>query len=95
MRGVMKAALSEEDYETWNAQFSTLFVSQPHTDYWYSKFNGRSNNPVDSQQYSGVTMYIPLQKYALRNKWFTAGYYETDWAKTVWPTKRSLTETED
>lgn len=93
MRGVMKAALSEEDFETWNAQFSTMFLSQAHTDHWYSVFNNRSDNRVDPLQYSGVTMYIPLQKYALRNKWFATGYYETDWAKAVWPTKRNTTET--
>ena len=48
---------------------------------------GRQNRSVNGQQYSGVSMHIPLKKYAdvgLYGAWFAGSYYDTDWAKAVW-----------
>jgi len=84
MQGLMRTALDEADFEAWHAEFQKLFVCQRHTDYWYSAFNRSAFNRVDSLQYSGISMHVPLQKYASRNKWFASAYYETDWAKAVW-----------
>ena len=84
MQGVMRAVLTETEYAVWKAEFQKLFVAQVHTDRWYSAFNNSSNNNVDADQYSGISMHIPLYKYAMRNKWFAPAYYETDWAKAVW-----------
>lgn len=84
MQGVMRAVLTETEYFLWHAEFQKLFVAQVHTDRWYSAFNRSSQNHVDADQYSGISMHIPLYKYAGRDKWFAPAYYETDWARTVW-----------
>lgn len=93
MQGLMRTALSEADYEAWYETFRRLFVCQRHTDRWYSVFNQSANNKVDSLQYSGISMHVPLQKYANRNKWFASAYYETDWAKAVWNEPEDTDET--
>ena len=84
MQGIMRTALNDADYDTWSQSFSQIFVKQVHTTYWYSAFNNSTYNRVDSLQYSGVTMHVPLEKYAVRNMWFASAYYDTDWARTVW-----------
>ncbi|MBQ9361934.1 MAG: hypothetical protein IJT97_00765 [Bacteroidaceae bacterium] len=84
MQGIMRAVLTEAEYEQWYTEFQKIFLAQRHTDRWYSAFNRSSNNSVDALQYSGISMHIPLYKYAMRDKWFAPAYYETDWAKAVW-----------
>ena len=84
MQGLMRAVLSAEEYPLWLAEYQKMFIAQVHTPTWYSAFNRSSNNKVDAQQYSGVSMHIPLYKYAMRDKWFAPAYYDTDWAKAVW-----------
>lgn len=84
MQGLLRAALSEDDYQQWQPQYQKLFAAQTHTKRWFSAFNGRSDNIVKEGQYSGLSMHVPLQKYAAQNKWFAPAYYETDWAKAVW-----------
>ena len=84
MQGLLRAVLSEDDYQQWQPQYQKLFAAQAHTAHWYSAFNNRADNAVIDAQYSGISMHVPLYKYAARNKWFAPAYYETDWAKAVW-----------
>lgn len=84
MRGIMQAAMSAEDYEYWDRQFNSIIECNPHTSRWFSEFNQSSNNRVYENQYSGISMHIPLKKYADRRRWFTSGYYLTEWAQKVW-----------
>ena len=84
MRSIMRTALSQADYEAWYTVYSRLFVCQFYTDYWYSSFNRSRYNSVVPDHYSGLSMHVPLEKYATRNKWFAPAYYATDWAQAVW-----------
>lgn len=84
MRGIMQASMSDEDYQSWNKQLNNIIECNPHTSRWFSEFNQSSNNRVIESQYSGITMHIPLKKYADRRRWFTSAYYQTEWAQRVW-----------
>lgn len=84
INGIMLAALSAEDYAAWKAEYDKIIISKANTDIWFSALMGRQYRSVDGQQYSGVSMHIPLKKYADADAWFAASYYDTDWAKAVW-----------
>ena len=84
INGIMQTALSAEDYAAWKAEYDKVLISKVNTDTWYSALMGKKYWSVDSRQYSGVSMHIPLKKYADADAWFAASYYNTDWAKAVW-----------
>ncbi len=87
INGIMMTALSAEDYAAWKAEYDKVIICKANTDTWYSALMGRQNWSVNGQQYSGVSMHIPLKKYAdvgLYGAWFAGSYYDTDWAKAVW-----------
>ena len=84
MKGVMQRALSDEDYSAWIQEYEKIFITAVHTSRWYSAIMGRTYKSVTESQYSGISMHIPLKKYADKNVWFAAAYYDTDWAKAAW-----------
>ncbi len=87
INGIMMTALSAEDYATWKAEYDKVIICKANTATWYSALMGKDYYNVNGQQYSGVSMHIPLKKYAdvgLYGAWFAGSYYDTDWAKAVW-----------
>lgn len=84
IRGVMQYNLPEERYNTWMQALDKLTIARYATDTWYSGYPLWGYHiPVDSTQYSGISMYVPLQKYIDNQEPFTSGYYRTDWYKAV------------
>ncbi len=80
IRGVMQSVLTSEEYSEWNEAFMKLVPYAKSTSRWYSSyFNGYL--PVDKEQFGGVSMFVPLRKYA--NETFYSYFFTTDWAKTV------------
>lgn len=82
MKGIMMKNLPEDRYNTWLKALDKLVVAKYATESWYTGYYG-VDVPVDSAQYSGVSMYVPLQKYVDRNEVFTGGYYKTDWYNAI------------
>lgn len=81
MRAVMKTVLEEESYVQWLEEEAKL-VRCKHTSSWYSAFS-RSLNAIDASQCSGVSMFVPLDKYRSRST-FVEDFVATEWAKYVW-----------
>lgn len=84
INGLMMQALSAEDYAAWKAEYDKIIICKASTDLWFSALMGKQYKTVDQSQYSGVSMHIPLKKYADKAAWFARSYYDTDWAKAVW-----------
>ena len=84
INGIMQKALPAEDYAAWKAEYDKVIICKANTDIWFSALMDKRYYSVDSHQFSGVSMHIPLKKYADVNAWFAGSYYDTDWAKAVW-----------
>lgn len=89
MNAVFKKALPESEYATWKKAFDKAVPYAYATDTWYSEYP-KCNLPVDKNQFGGVTMFIPLDKYktdgyASSNALFLDAFSSTQWAKAVWP----------
>jgi len=84
INGVMQTAMSDEDYAVWYAEFQKILRSYTCTSFWYSDVMGKTKYPVDVDQYRGVSIHIPLKKYADDSVWFASAYYFTEWARKVW-----------
>ena len=81
-QGVMKVALSEADFEQWKQEVAKV-VTCKHADSWYSAFNQRLNT-IDDEQCCGMSMFLPLSKYADSRYKFNETYLDTEWGKSVW-----------
>lgn len=82
MKGIMQKAMTEDDYVQWEMMYGKIFEASVSSATWYSRFGG--NHTVVEDQYSGMSMHVPLNKYVEDNKWFARSYFDYDWAKTVW-----------
>lgn len=81
MRGIMMQLLTGEEYDEWFEAFEQAVPIRQCTSTWYSLYPD-ANLPVDTTQYGGVTMFVPLEKYM--NMSFYEAYQKTEWAKNVW-----------
>lgn len=81
IQGVMKRILTESDFNTWKEQLAKIMaVPCMYTPSWYSAYPS-SMIPVDDSECSGVSMYIPLEKYSSS---YNNAYYQMEWGKFVW-----------
>lgn len=89
MNGIFLSQLPEADYLSWKAAFDKAVPYSVHTKSWFSQFpSGEKMLEVDDAQYGGISMYLPLQKYAsdsysAENAFFVNGYWESQWSQ-VW-----------
>ncbi len=82
MKGIMMSNLPADRYENWLKALDEITVAKYATKTWYSYYY-HGYVVVDSTQYSGISMYVPLQKYIDHDDAFTSGYYKTDWYKAL------------
>ena len=91
MNAIFKSILPSDEYDIWKGIFDLAVPFAYDTDFWVSAF------PLDTKflysdhdQYGGVSMYIPFEKYttdlyfAEDNKFFVEGFWESRWADDVW-----------
>ena len=87
MKGLMMKVMTTEDFVTWNEELNKIIVASVYTNLWFSAAMNKQYKTVDGDQYSGVSMHIPLEKYAVKTsgfKGFASSYYDTEWAQKVW-----------
>lgn len=80
MQGIMLNTLSPGEYQQWKAAFDEAVTTTRATDYWYSAYE-RGRLPIDKEQCGGVSMFLPLDKYADEN--FAEQYFSTQWAGVI------------
>lgn len=90
MKGVIQNIIpdyeSNDEYKHWQEALDSTVVMQLHTNSWYSVFPVTSSYgtiySLDEKQYSGVTMFVPLNKY---NKTSTLchDHLNTEWGKKI------------
>jgi len=92
MNGIMKTIFPEQ-YNTWKQAFDKAVPYAYATKTWYSILPTLLQDryrKVDRDQFGGVSMYVPLEKYTQNeyfwktDKYFFEGYYESQWSKDVW-----------
>lgn len=87
IKGLMKKVMTTEDFTAWNEELNKILVSSVYTNIWYSAAMNKHYKTVDGEQYSGISMHVPLEKYAVKTsgfKRFASSYYDTEWAQKVW-----------
>lgn len=82
INGVMMTNLATSDYDLWKNELDSLVVSSCCSDSWYSNW-AKYDVDLDINQYSGVSMFIPLQKYVRNQFPYYNSYYDTEWAKAI------------
>ena len=90
MQGLMQAVLTEEEYSEWKAAFDKMCVAAYHSSSWYSAYpvsKGGNHWTVNEEQYCGLSMFVPLDKYKYGAVNFSADYQNTSWAQDVWNEK--------
>lgn len=80
MQGIMQKVLSEADYAAWKQVFDETITIAQATDSWYSAYQ-RGSLPIDKEQFGGISMFLPLDKYA--DESFLYDYASTQWAKAI------------
>jgi hypothetical protein len=85
MQGVMKNVMSEEEFAVWQEKVSQVITCM-HTNFWYSGRRGgwKTYQIEDPSQCCGVSMFIPLNKYATNSARFNDTYLDMEWGKDVW-----------
>lgn len=78
IKAIMMQNLSDADMQEWQMALNKVVVASYATDSWYSDYEG-DDVSVDKSQYSGLSMYLPLNKY--KSEQFYNDYYNTQWAK--------------
>lgn len=87
IKGLMKKVMTTEDFAAWNEELNKIIGASAYTNTWYSDLMNKQYITVDGDQYSGVSMHVPLEKYAVKNsgfKRYASSYYDTEWAQKVW-----------
>ena len=88
MRGLMRAVLTEEEFEAWEKELYKVIITSVYTNVWYTALMNKTYKTVDGDQYGGITMHVPLQKYVksptTRFSSYASSYYDTEWAQAVW-----------
>ena len=82
IQGLMLKNLSSSAYYSWKQALDSVEVGNYRSDFWYSATYGRKL--VDSLQYSGVSMFLPLQKYKTDDKDFYDKYIsDNEWYQAI------------
>ena len=87
IKGLMKKVMTTEDYAVWSEELNKIIGASVYTNLWFSAAMNKQYKTVDGDQYSGVSMHVPLEKYAVKDsgfKRFASSYYDTEWAQKVW-----------
>lgn len=79
IQGVMRSALSSDDYTVWKQAFDKLVPCKYASAGWYSIYGNIMS--VDQDQCGGVSMFIPLEKYS--SDYFYEYYSQTSWGKLL------------
>ena len=79
MQGIMMKQLPADVYPIWKEAFDKVVVAKYATPTWYSAYGGY-DLPIDTNQYGGVSMFIPLQKYID----FGDSHFMREFQKTAW-----------
>lgn len=82
MKGIIQKNIPSDRYEQWLKALERITAAKYATPTWYSCYYYQRMK-VDSTQYSGISMYVPLQKYIDKSESFTSEYYKTDWYKAL------------
>lgn len=83
IKGLMQAILPQETYNEWRSSLDDCVVGFA-TNYWYTQYPpGGANIPVNHSQYSGISMFLPLNKYVDDQCAFVDKYYNTAWWKVL------------
>lgn len=82
MLTVARPVLDDEAYAAF-AQTLAQTVTCRHAESWYSAFNSRLNL-IDDTLCSGLSMFVPADKYDWSARRFNETFLDTQWAKDVW-----------
>lgn len=72
------------DYHAWEEELNNVLPYSCKNDTWYSGYPKSSYErymPLDSKQFSGLTMYVEQDKY--KEHFFYNAYKHTAWAKAM------------
>jgi hypothetical protein len=85
IKGVMQRVITDiNDYHAWEEELNNVLPYSCKNDTWYSGYPKSSYErymPLDSKQFSGLTMYVEQDKY--KEHFFYNAYQHTAWAKAM------------
>ena len=81
MKGIMQRVLTPDEMTTWQSSLDQLVVSCYACNSWLTALGryGAELVELDHEQCSGVSMYLPLEKYSSES--FYNEYFKTQWAQ--------------
>jgi len=82
MKGVMRNVLDESEYASFVNTMSELSYCK-HADCWYSGYPMKKVS-IDATQASGVSMFVPLNKYNYSKYKYNEMFERTQWYNAVW-----------
>ena len=80
LQGVLRQTLPTAEYTAWQAQLDAC-VYTLYSPTWYSEYGGY--HTIDADQYGGISLFIPLEKYNTRHPEFLSAYEQTAWGQCV------------
>ena len=80
-QGVLLQVATTEELTNWQS-VRTQVVYAPYKSSWYSAYPARYLS-VDEDQYSGLALFLPLDKYNSRHAEFITAYRQTRWGQYV------------
>lgn len=80
-RGVLRLTASDEELTAWQTVLEQV-VYAPYMSSWYSAYPARYLS-VDEEQYSGLALFLPLEKYNSQHPAFATAYRQTLWGQYI------------
>lgn len=80
LQGLLLNTLPTAEYTAWKTLLDGC-VKTLYSPTWYSEYGGY--HTIDAEQYGGIALFIPLEKYNTRHPEFITAYEQTAWGQTI------------
>lgn len=81
LKGVLLLATEEDEQTAWQ-QLLDQALYTVYSPTWYSAYPAKTLS-VDEEQYSGISLFLPLEKYQSKHPEFLTAYAQTTWGKRM------------
>lgn len=81
LQGLLMQVATDGELADWQTLLAETVI-QGYSPSWYSSYPATYLS-VDEEQYSGISLFVPLDKYTQRHAEFITAYHQTPWAKRL------------
>lgn len=81
---LMNEVMSDEELAQFHKEIDKIVIAKYNTDYWWTVFGYSDHRRVKEDEFGGMSMFIPMGKYARYGFDYAEQYMRTVWGQKVW-----------